>query len=159
MLFRSLSTNCCVISKALNTLHTKRKKRVYTINCQTNYKRNNQYYNCILNCFLCCWPNNFFAFCISAFNESSKGVEWVLLRLFLFSSLFSSFCRLGFINLYRLGFINLFIFSHCYPPLLCFSMKSMLFAESAVLVHFKSVWSILFVFHCVVISLFAFSAS
>ena len=38
-------------------------------------------------------------------------------------------------------------------------MKCVLFAESAILVHFKSVRIIFLVFHCVIVSLFAFCAS
>ena len=38
-------------------------------------------------------------------------------------------------------------------------MQSVLFAESAILIHFKSVRVVLFVFHCVVIALLAFCTS
>ena len=38
-------------------------------------------------------------------------------------------------------------------------MNSMLFAEAAVLVHFKSVRTVLLVLHCVVVALFAFCTS
>jgi hypothetical protein len=38
-------------------------------------------------------------------------------------------------------------------------VKSVLFAEAAILVHFKPVRVILLVFHCVVVALFTFSAS
>ena len=38
-------------------------------------------------------------------------------------------------------------------------MKGVLFAEPAVLVHFKSVGVVLLVFHCVVVALFALCAS
>jgi hypothetical protein len=38
-------------------------------------------------------------------------------------------------------------------------MQSVLFAESAILVHFKSVWIVLLVFHRVVVAVLAFCAS
>ena len=40
-----------------------------------------------------------------------------------------------------------------------FSVQGMLFAETAVLVHLKSVGRILLVLHCVVVALFALCAS
>ena len=48
--------------------------------------------------------------------------------------------------------------SHNNLRLLCFPVKSMLLAESAILVHLQSVRIVLFVFHCVVVALFALRA-
>ena len=90
-----------------------------------------------------CGPCDLFYFNLTGAELLCKHFE----KIRIFSSLFSScFC------IFRL------FLSHDVPPLFCFLVKSVFFTETAVLVHFKSVRTVLLVLHCVVITLFALCA-
>ena len=97
----------------------------------------------VLCCLLWCGPCDLLDFTLTGAEVLCKPFE----NIRLFSSLLSScFC------IFRL------FLSHDVPPLFCFLVKSVFFTETAILVHFKSVRTVLLVLHCVVITLFALCA-